>query len=325
MPEKDKPNLAPRLAMLCKGTAWSQVRQLDPKKLTKADSGVEYLLAALSAWEETSEMKTYELFERALYKVVQKSDEASHSFSLRLQAAFNEIGDDVTVKQMQAFVMLRQSGLSSEDKKKILTMTGGKLDLTAVDQAMRSLSTRVLMGPGETKKKIYPINFSEVEEPPTQSDESLPVQSTYVAYHEEEDVLTAEHLEYLVSQGDEDANVVQQFERDFEEMLQEIPDMQQAMVSYNEARQRINDRRRSRGFWPTGKGKGKGGFKDGSRPYRKGGGKSGKEELLARIAKTHCKLCGALGHWRAECPQRKEARETANVAFSMPSEASDAE
>ena len=69
----------------------------------------------------------------------------------------------------------------------------------------------------------------------------------------------------------------------------------------------------------------KGGFKDGSRPYRKGGGKSGKEELLARIAKTHCKLCGALGHWRAECPQRKEARETANVAFSMPSEASDAE
>ena len=117
-----------------------------------------------------------------------------------------------------------------------------------------------------------------------------------------EDVLTTEHLEYLVSQGDEDANVVQQFERDFEEMLQEIPDMQQAMVSYNEARQRINDRRRSRGFWPTGKGKGKGGFKDGSRPYRKGGGKSGKEELLARIAKTHCKLCGALGHWRAECP-----------------------
>ena len=185
MPEKDKPNLAPRLAMLCKGTAWSQVRQLDPKKLTKADSGVEYLLAALSAWEETSEMKTYELFERALYKVVQKSDEASHSFSLRLQAAFNEIGDDVTVKQMQAFVMLRQSGLSSEDTKKILTMTGGKLDLTAVDQAMRSLSTRVLMGPGETKKKIYPINFTEVEEPPAQSDESLPVQSTYVAYHEE--------------------------------------------------------------------------------------------------------------------------------------------
>jgi deoxyxylulose-5-phosphate synthase len=94
---------------------------------------------------------------------VSKIHEASHGFSLRLQAAFDEIADDVTVKQMQAFVMLRQSGLSSEDKKKILTMTNGKLDLTAVDQAMRSLSTRVLMGPGESKKKNYPINFSEVD------------------------------------------------------------------------------------------------------------------------------------------------------------------
>ena len=29
-----------------------------------------------------------------------------------------------------------------------------------------------------------------------------------------------------MSQGDEDANVVQQFERDFAEMLQETPDLQ---------------------------------------------------------------------------------------------------
>ena len=53
MPEKDKPNLAPRLAMLRKGTAWPQVRQLDPT--TKADSGVEYLLKGLSIWEDMSE------------------------------------------------------------------------------------------------------------------------------------------------------------------------------------------------------------------------------------------------------------------------------
>ena len=167
---------------------------------------------------------------------------------------------------------------------------------------MRSLSTRVLLGPGETKKKVYPINFSEVEETAAPSDESRPMQSTYAAIHEDEDVLTTEHLEYLVSQGDEDAHVVQQIERDFEEMMQEIPDLQQALVSYQEARQRITDRRKHRGFWPTGKGKGKGGSKDRYCPYRKGGGKSGKDELLARIARTHCKLCGALGHWCAECP-----------------------
>ena len=133
---------------------------------------------------------------------------------------------------MQAFVMLRQSGLSAEDKKKILMMTNGQLELSKVDQAMRSLSTRVLLGPGGTKKKVYPINFSEVEETAAPSDESRPMQSTYAAIHEDEDVLTTEHLEYLVSQGDEDAHVVQQFERDFEEMMQEIPNLQQALVSH---------------------------------------------------------------------------------------------
>eukprot|EP00435_Cladocopium_sp_Y103_P013215 s1548_g3.t1 len=57
MPEKDKPNLAPRLAMLCKGTAWSQVRQLDAKKLIQPETGVEYLLKALSAWEEVAQQR----------------------------------------------------------------------------------------------------------------------------------------------------------------------------------------------------------------------------------------------------------------------------
>ena len=63
-PDRDKASLAPRLAMMCKGTAWSQVRHIDPKKLTDKENGVAHLLQALSAWEETSEMQTFELFER---------------------------------------------------------------------------------------------------------------------------------------------------------------------------------------------------------------------------------------------------------------------
>ena len=77
---------------------------------------------------------------------------------------------------------------------------------------------------------------------------------------------------------------------------------------------RINDRRRSRGFWPS-KGKGKGSFKG----SRKGSSKGGKEELLAKIARTHCKICGAIGHWKAECPQRRDAsnKEPINVVQSV--------
>ena len=61
--------------MLCRGTAWSQVRHLDPTKLVDPENGVMYLLEALSPWEESNELKTFQLFEKALYKV-QSSAEA---------------------------------------------------------------------------------------------------------------------------------------------------------------------------------------------------------------------------------------------------------
>ena len=238
IPQKDKANLAPRLAMQCKGTAWSQMRQLDPSKLVVPDKGLDYLIEALSAWEETSEMKTYELFEKAMYRVVQKSDETTTSYTLRLRSAFDDLGE-VTLAKMQAFILLRQSGLSNEDKKKVLTMTGGTLDLVKVEGAMRALSTKVLLGTGETRKKVYPTNYVEPDEPQGQEEENT--HSTYFAQQDDDEIYAAESIDQLVQQGDEDAMMIQQFENDFTEMMQEVPDLQQALVSYQEARQRISD------------------------------------------------------------------------------------
>lgn len=63
-PPKDKPMLAPRLAMLCKGTAWGQVRTIASTDLVDPSKGVKRLLEALSSWEEASELKTFEQFEK---------------------------------------------------------------------------------------------------------------------------------------------------------------------------------------------------------------------------------------------------------------------
>ena len=67
-PKKDRPMLAPRLAMLCKGTAWHQVRALSPELLTDPTNGIKHYLAALESWEESTELRTFELFDRAIYK-----------------------------------------------------------------------------------------------------------------------------------------------------------------------------------------------------------------------------------------------------------------
>ena len=288
--------LAPRLAMLCRGTAWGQVKSLDSSQLVDPENGVKNLLAALSSWEESTEMKTYEQFEKAVYRTTQKSDESSMSYVNRLQVAMDELGAK-NVKEFHAFLLIRQSSLSPEDKKRVLTMTGGAMDTKRIEQAMRTLATTILSS-GDVKKKVYPTNYVEPEPQPSAMDHEAFAAGSFSSYEDEE--LDQEYVDHLVSIGDQDALNVVSFERDLEEMFQEVPDLHSALLTYQEARSKILDRKRSRGFWPAhGKGKSKGGGK--FQQVRKG---SGKGNLLQRIARTYCKACGEKGHWKAECPNK---------------------
>ena len=239
--------------------------------------------------------------------------------------AFEDVGPETTLKAIKAFVLLKQSNLGHEDKKKVLTMTNGAFDERAIEKAMRSLSTSVLTGSLQERKKVYPTNY--VEDPQDSPGDSVDHfgtdQSLYAAQGEDDEVPT-ELLEQLATTGDADALTVQGFEKELTELFQEIPDLHQALLSYQEARGRIVERKRNRGFWPI-KGlskSGKGSSSFGPKGFRKGGSK-GKDELLNRIARTHCKRCGELGHWKAECPQRlKESQ--ANVASAHEMEENEA-
>ena len=113
--------------MQCKGTAWAQVKSLDATTLTDPVNGVKALLLALSSWDEAAELQTYEKFEKALFRVQQRSDETTMSYVNRLAVAFNEIGGELTIKEVKAFIMLKQSALSSEDKRKVITLAGGSI------------------------------------------------------------------------------------------------------------------------------------------------------------------------------------------------------
>ena len=53
-PAKDKGMLAPRLAMLMKGTAWAQIKGSEAALLSDPEKGVDVLLASVATWEENS-------------------------------------------------------------------------------------------------------------------------------------------------------------------------------------------------------------------------------------------------------------------------------
>ena len=309
-PARDRSMLAPRLAMLCKGTAWSQVKALDATKLMDAESGVKVLLQALATWDESAELQTYEKFEKAIYKTQQKNDESTMSFVNRLTVAFHELGDQTTIKELRAFILLRQSGLSSEDKRKVITMTGGDMEAKKIEQAMRTLSTRILASGTEMRKKVYPANYVEED-----FDEANLVDDGI-----DEEAL----LEQWAEQGDEDALFVTEYEEQVLDLVQELPEMANCFSAYAAARNRLKERVQNRGFWPNrsakgGRGKGQNGGKS------RGRGTSARRSLSDRIANSNCRICGRKGHWRLECPMRStssttsasNAGEVSNFAASL--------
>ena len=225
-------------------------------------------------------MKTYEQFERATYKSVQKSCESGMSYVNRLQVAMDELGAK-SLKELHAFLLLRQNALSPEDKKRVLTMTNGDMNTKKIERSMGTLA-RSILASGEVKKKVYPTN---VVEPKTSyvtmdSKNAGYANPTFLAEADEAD---QDYVEQLASQGDADTLNIVSFEQDLEDMFQNVPDLHNALISYQEARTQILEREKSRGFWPSsGKGKSKspGKFSQG----RKGAGK-GKATMRTESAR----------------------------------------
>lgn len=297
-PKGQRAMLAPRLALLCKGTAWGQVKAISSEKLTDPDNGVKALLSALSSWEEAEELQTYEKFDRAFYRVLQRADESVMSYVNRLNVAFDEVGEETTVKEVKAFILLRQSCLNPEDKKRVIAMADGYVP-SKVENAMRSLATRVLAG-DTTKKKIYPVNFMEEEH-----------EETYYMHDEEidEDVV----FQTLLDEGDDTAAVIQDFEDQVVQVCQDSPELSMAFSAYQEARAKLKEKARVRGFWPlkTGNSKGKGKGKR-SKGTMNSFGKR-RQSLAERIVSSSCRNCGKMGHWKDECPNRDRSKNTADA------------
>ena len=119
------------------------------------------------------------------------------------------------------------------------------------------------------------------------------------AYVGHDDVWDDEAIEALAAENDEDATLILQFEDTIADVVQSDHDLAAFFSTYQDARRRLNERVRVRGFWPVKKGFGKKGS------WRGKGSSKGKGSSLAqRIANSHCRLCNQKGHWKAECPNK---------------------
>ena len=261
-PKEHLAQLAPRACLLCEGTASSKVVRLDHEKLkTPTVDGIKLVVKTLDGvWGQTKLEKKYERFERAMFGTIQKADETHASYLARHEVQYEELMNvGATLEEMRAYILVRNSGLSAEDKKRIIVDSQGNLDYTKVTESLQLLGSRffgeVQSGIGSQKSgrtKTHDVNYVEEGEPDHEDHDEA------VFYSSE--VIEESGLEHLIQEGDKDALLIQQFEESLIESLQSDGEVATCLNTYLEARKRVLEKAKSRGFWnPKGfKGKGKG-------------------------------------------------------------------
>ena len=71
--------------------------------------------------EKVNLEKTYDIVEKALFKCVQRQDESNDSFLARCDVIWSELkAKRIDLEQVHAYIFLRGSLLSSEDKKRVI-------------------------------------------------------------------------------------------------------------------------------------------------------------------------------------------------------------
>ena len=293
-PTEHLAQLAPRAALQVQGVAFQKVARLDAAKL-RSDNGVQYLVEALGGqWGKLATEEKLSLFEKALYQTSQKSDESNDSYLARHDLAFEDlVSKGVTLEEVRAYVLIRQSQLPAEDRKRIVVETGGDLTYTQARKSLRLLGSRFFQdlqgGSRNNRYKTYDTNVMD-----------SPDETTLMAADwepsDEEQVFQA-----MYEAGDEDAAFVADFEESIVDTVQESPELASCYHTYLEARTRLRERAKFRGFWGVttqNKGKGKKSKGYGGKPGVFNKGKS----LAEKIATSSCRRCGQAGHWKRECP-----------------------
>ena len=293
-PQEHISQLAPRAALLVQGVAFQKVARLDATKL-RSEAGVKYLVEALGGqWGKLATEEKLALFEKALYLTAQKGDESNDSYLARHDLAFEDlISKGITLEEVRAYVLIRQSQLPAEDRKRIVVESQGDLTYEQARKSLRLLGSRFfqdLQGGSKTGKfRTYDTNVIDSPEEPT-------MVATDMELFDEEAAFQA-----LFDAGDEDAAFIADFEETIVETVQESPELASCYHTYLEARTRLRERAKFRGFWGVpnlGKGKGKKSKgAGGKRPFVNRG-----KTLAEKIASSACRRCGQTGHWKRECP-----------------------
>ena len=324
-PENRFAELATRLILGFSGSAFQKLQLRQQEFTANSVKSIEKIIEVLGGdWGQIPLEKKYECAERAIFHCTQRADESNDSYLARADILWTELLEKgMKLEELQSYIVLRGSGLSSDDKKRVVLESNATsspaLDMKKVSQSIRMLGAGFfhdVTGQRKPKTKIYdPDSILLAEESETLH---MDFEPTFQA--QDDDTMEDLAVETFINEGDTDAIYIADFEGAAGDLLQADEELAACYNTYVEARQRLAEKAKHRGFWPSsfrgGKGKGKNQVKG---KFNKSFGKGSssfttKKSLQYRILNSNCRRCNQPGHWKAECPLNRNDKPGSSTA-----------
>ena len=255
-PKNKVSELITRLILNTTGSAFAKLQLHHEELCVNDEKGVKKLIELLGGhWGRLGLEKKYSDAERALFQCNQQADESHDSYLARADILWTKLqSQKLKLEDLQAYITLRGALLTSDDKKRVILESDssleGRLTVPRVQEAIRLLGTSFFqemtgLSKKAVKTKVYDhanIAMDDTENQPDADD------FTYVSQHDE--MPEDEMIETLVAEGDEDACFVADFEQAASELVQNDPELAAAYSTYVEARKKLSEKVKARGFWP---------------------------------------------------------------------------
>ena len=178
-PRAKTTELVTRLIFGCNGSAFAKLQLHQTELLDGSEKSVQRLVELLGgSWGKIPLELQYQDAGRALFETVQKAEEANESYLARADVLWSRLlSRRMSLEDLQAYILLRGSLLSSEEKKKVILESeqDGKLSVKRVTTAIRTLGANFFMDLTNQKKNartkiydqtaLYSETIPETEEP----------------------------------------------------------------------------------------------------------------------------------------------------------------
>ena len=217
-PKTKIPELVTRLILNSSGSAFAKLQLHHAELMENDEKSVRKLIELLGGqWGKIGIERQYRDAEQALYHLNQYSDESNDSFLARADVAWSKLlSQKLSLEDLQAFILLRGSNLTPDEKKRVILEADnsleGKLTVRKVTDAVRLLGAAffhdITGNRKPTKPKVYSATALVTDDVDTEE-----------AFNTQDEITEEDFVECLLNEGDSDAALVSDYEAAANEVL----------------------------------------------------------------------------------------------------------